>query len=323
MELRDWLQSDRVRRALTARPASRPSPPGPTARSTRRPRRSEGAISAARLAPRSRGRATETGVLPSGSPARRHSHGVRPCGRGHGGPWGRPGRWPPPRGSRPASRVPFPQRMPEQPFLELAGRQDQRIRPRRPPTGAPAPSPDEPIESSPAFFGVGGLARAEALRFVLTAVPFLVRDVPSGCREHPPAGRHQAGTVNETSSAPAQTGQEMPMEEAIRRRNSEPLRPRVMRRSARKDSGEALTGARAGWAMEPRNCVHFRAPTLFAFDGRQHRVPSRYQRGTERGPARSKTPRTHGSITHGDREVRPSARKGGWRADRKGKTQGR
>jgi len=54
-------------------------------------------------------------------------------------------------------------------------------------------------------------------------------------------------------------------EEAIRRRNSEPLRPRVMRRSARKDSGEALTGARAGWAMEPRNCVHFRAPTLFAF----------------------------------------------------------
>ena len=48
-------------------------------------------------------------------------------------------------------------------------------------------------------------------------------------------------------------------EEAIRTRSSEPLRPRVMRRPAREDSGEALTGARAGWAIEPRKCVHARA----------------------------------------------------------------
>ena len=62
-------------------------------------------------------------------------------------------------------------------------------------------------------------------------------------------------------------------EEAIRRRNSEPLRPRVMRWPAREGSSEALTGARAGWAIEPRKCVHFRAPTPFAcVEGHTHTV---------------------------------------------------
>jgi len=82
-------------------------------------------------------------------------------------------------------------------------------------------------------------------------------------------------------------------EEAIRRRNSEPLRPRVMRRPAREGSGEALTGARAGWAIEPRKCVHFRAPTLSACFGIRGVA---IDRETMRGLARSETRSVQKSI---------------------------
>ena len=37
----------------------------------------------------------------------------------------------------------------------------------------------------------------------------------------------------------------------------------------RKDAGEALTGARAGWAIEPRN-VHIRGADAVEISGRQH-----------------------------------------------------
>jgi hypothetical protein len=38
----------------------------------------------------------------------------------------------------------------------------------------------------------------------------------------------------------------------------------------REDDGEALTGVRAGWAIEPRN-HEFGVPTLFWESGRPHR----------------------------------------------------
>jgi hypothetical protein len=104
-------------------------------------------------------------------------------------------------------------------------------------------------------------------------------------------------------------------EEAIRRRNSEPLRPRVMRRSARKDSGEALTGARAGWAMEPRNCVHFRAPTLFAFaEGNTSSVDIARRSAARRG--RRPHARTEASRTGAGRSRARLPQ--GWRQTAKG-----
>ena len=59
-----------------------------------------------------------------------------------------------------------------------------------------------------------------------------------------------------------------------------------MRWSAREGSSEALTGARAGWATEPRKCVHSRAPTPYAcVEGHTHTVV--IYRETMWGPARS------------------------------------
>jgi hypothetical protein len=65
-------------------------------------------------------------------------------------------------------------------------------------------------------------------------------------------------------------------------------------------AGEALTGERAGRAIEPRNGSHFRVPT-----------PSKEAEGNTwaplaqgvRDPARSKTPSMCGSIAHGNREI--------------------
>ena len=105
-------------------------------------------------------------------------------------------------------------------------------------------------------------------------------------------------------------------EEAIRTRSSEPLRPRVMRRPAREDSGEALTGARAGWAIEPRKCVHSRAPTLYA-SAEGHTRTVDINRETMRGPARSETPSMHGNISHGSREI-PRLSAAGWRQTARG-----
>jgi len=66
-----------------------------------------------------------------------------------------------------------------------------------------------------------------------------------------------------------------------------------MRRPAREGSGEALTGARAGWAIEPRKCVHFRAPTLSACFGIRGVA---IDRETMRGLARSETRSVQKSI---------------------------
>jgi hypothetical protein len=109
-------------------------------------------------------------------------------------------------------------------------------------------------------------------------------------------------------------------EEAIRRRSSEPLRPRVMRRPAREGSGEALTGARAGWAIEPRKCVHFRAPTLSACFGRQY-SHRRCQSRDDAGPGAVGDPEH--ARKHLAREPGGPAPVCRWvAADRKGKPKG-
>ncbi len=78
-------------------------------------------------------------------------------------------------------------------------------------------------------------------------------------------------------------------EEAIRRRSSEPLRPRVMRRPVRECSAEALTGARAGWDIEARKCVSLPGADVVCNCGRPR--PHRRHRETMRDPVRSETPR--------------------------------
>ena len=75
---------------------------------------------------------------------------------------------------------------------------------------------------------------------------------------------------------------------------------------ARKVVGEALTGARAGGAMEPRNVnpIHrmgLRGADAVSVGGRQHLAPRSRER--RRVPARSKTPRMYGNILHGSREI--------------------
>src|SRR5687768_1144913 len=58
----------------------------------------------------------------------------------------------------------------------------------------------------------------------------------------------------------------------------------------RKAAVEALTGVRAGWAIEPRKRFHPERRRLATF-GRQYR-PGRHRK-TRPGSAGSKTPRTH------------------------------
>ena len=70
--------------------------------------------------------------------------------------------------------------------------------------------------------------------------------------------------------------------------------------NVRKDRGEALTGARAGWAMSPE-IPKPRAPTLCpSAEGNtlMHDI-----RECSSGPAGSKTPRTYGTSLYGNREI--------------------
>lgn len=86
---------------------------------------------------------------------------------------------------------------------------------------------------------------------------------------------------------------------AVRRRSSEPLRPRVMRRLLQGE-GEALTGERAGWVLS-RESEDVRGADAVLSAGRQYRV-DRYREG-HMDPARSETPCTPGSSLHGNREI--------------------
>ncbi len=69
---------------------------------------------------------------------------------------------------------------------------------------------------------------------------------------------------------------------------------------ARKDDGEALTGVRAGWAIEPRN-QGVRGADVVIRSGRQHRW-WRY-REPPADPARSKNLCMHGVSMRENREV--------------------
>ncbi len=77
---------------------------------------------------------------------------------------------------------------------------------------------------------------------------------------------------------------------------------------ARKGRGEALTGGRAGRVLSRENGGQLRGADAVDTGGRPH--PSRRQRETRRDPARSETPSTHGSTSHGNREIprSPAAR---------------
>ena len=68
----------------------------------------------------------------------------------------------------------------------------------------------------------------------------------------------------------------------------------------REAGGEALTGVRAGWAIEPRN-QGFRGADVVNRGGRQHRR-QRY-RELPADPARSKNLRMHGISTRENREI--------------------
>ena len=70
-------------------------------------------------------------------------------------------------------------------------------------------------------------------------------------------------------------------------------------------ASEALTGESAGWVSSreihaPRKRV-LRGDDAAEKGGRQHRASR--QREACQDPARSETPRMHGSISHGNREV--------------------
>ena len=143
---------------------------------------------------------------------------------------------------------------------------------------------------------------------------------------------------------------------ALRRMNSDPLRPRAVQKlgapvkagelkgmkesnrervatytgpepcaSVRKDDGEASVGDHAGWPLSRENCTllrkqwALRGADAVEFGGRQHRA-WRY-REARSNPARSENPRTHGINSHGNREIlRSSAVESA--ADRIAKPQG-
>ena len=84
----------------------------------------------------------------------------------------------------------------------------------------------------------------------------------------------------------------------------------------RKDGGEALTGVRAGWAIEPRNrCI--RGADAVERSGRQHRR-QRY-RELPSDPARSKNLCMHGVSMRENREIPHSPARVDRRAGRSGK----
>ncbi len=73
--------------------------------------------------------------------------------------------------------------------------------------------------------------------------------------------------------------------------------------TARKGCREALTGARAGWVLSRENGLSQGADAVILC-GRPHSV-GRHGK-PNRDPARSQTPRTHGTSLHGNREIRGS-----------------
>ena len=86
---------------------------------------------------------------------------------------------------------------------------------------------------------------------------------------------------------------------------------------ARKGRSEALTGERAGWVLSREMLTSLRGADAVGASGRPH--PVRRQRETRRDPARSETPSTLRSTSHGNREIpRLSAAEG--TADRIGKS---
>ena len=86
---------------------------------------------------------------------------------------------------------------------------------------------------------------------------------------------------------------------------------------AREGRGEALTGERAGRVLSREICGQLRGADAVETGGRPHR--SCRQRETRTDPARSETPSTPGSTSHGNREIpRPPAARGA--AGRTGKS---
>ena len=77
----------------------------------------------------------------------------------------------------------------------------------------------------------------------------------------------------------------------------------------REGGGEALTGERAGRVSSRENFGQLRGADAVEIGGRRHRA--RRYRETRTDPARSETPCTHGSASHGNREIpRPPAARG-------------
>ncbi len=73
--------------------------------------------------------------------------------------------------------------------------------------------------------------------------------------------------------------------------------------------GEALTGERAGRVSSRVIFGQLRGADAVETGGRPHRL--RRYRETHPAPARSETPSTHGSTSHGNREIpRPPAARG-------------
>jgi len=78
----------------------------------------------------------------------------------------------------------------------------------------------------------------------------------------------------------------------------------------REDAGEALTGVRAGWAIEPRKLNKVRGADAVTLGGRQHR--QRRYREWLLDPARSENLCTYGVSMRENREVpRLLVRQGG------------
>ena len=70
----------------------------------------------------------------------------------------------------------------------------------------------------------------------------------------------------------------------------------------REVGGEALTGVRAGRVLSREiNGYQLRGADAVDACGRPHRL--RRQRKTQADPARSETPSTYGSTSHGNREI--------------------
>jgi RNA-directed DNA polymerase len=77
----------------------------------------------------------------------------------------------------------------------------------------------------------------------------------------------------------------------------------------REVGGEALTGVRAGRVLSREIFGQLRGADAVVTGGRQHR--SHRQREMREDPARSETPSTHGSTSHGNREIpQPPAARG-------------